>query len=825
MPYRLLTPGVLVWLFFLNCHLVFSQQSQYSFPFSQRVGFVPHPNKHETITNDLLQHIADGSGRLRSMVSYEIAGSLQLKTESGPNGRVTAFLLLNDLLVSGHTIYRDFNLQSILRPDLLSVEVLINGNNGKIIFNERLSELVVSDSGVVIHYFELPKINSQTELLISISKIHFFYSPAAYLRLSSWFEHLEEYYRASTMLASLSHEVNQINFDNPDKLILSEFGLCEAERGLELIARMGFLKSFNAIDGDPEKVFDTFEGVYSRVQTLRQEFNQKMALIDSLLYESGRKLLAQGRANDAIQQFENALILNPFHVPSHLALAEMDFDLGHKTRSINRLSNVFSIMFPDGEWRRRAEAIAGNVMNGFFREAFNLNREGRFKESLDLLAPLELFCEKTHGHFTCPDELVFRLNQAHLGMYRSFLVVGNRAFRNDNLNLCRIYTLAAVEYQQNNIRFISEANDAYEILQKVVDRHLELASAHFEAERYLQAAGHYKDAAGLCSQIPHLNCTPNLQYRQQLAMELHEHMVALSAGKPALSDIMQEPQSINLPPLLGQPRQELLDKIRFGQLQAWAGNLDDARSAQHDAIKISSRFRFESDHLIIYELRVLDRQILEKECELASRKIDVLLSRGISLLHSGEISLAAEAGINATEISQAYTRCNPSHDNYLNDLKKLQYAATFVNMVDNAKSAYANSKSGNYNETLTKFHEAERFFNINLPDVVKTGRYSLSVNIAQSGNEELVRSAILFMSGYTSMYNTEIIDLFLVLRNAGLPARETRGLQVLAGNMLAQHYFAHGAEHTPRQIVQTLTGGDKWFRFFEKAFLKNWPGR
>ncbi len=825
MPYRLLTPALFVLLFIFNSHAIFSQQNQNEFPFSQRVGFVPHPNTQEIITNDLLQHIADGSGRLRSMVNYDMAGSLLLKTEAGPNGRVSGYLFLNDLWISGHTIYRDFNLQSILRPDLLSLEVQIKGNNGKIIFSEKLSGLVVSHTGEVIHHFELPKINSQTELLINISKIHFSYSPAAYQRLNIWFGHLEEYYRAGAGLDSLLHEVNEIRFDNPDKLILSEFELCEAERGLELIARMGFFNSFKASDGDPEKVFYTFEDVKGRIETLRLNFNQKMAHIDSLLYESGRELFNRGEITAAMQRFESALTLNPFHIPSHLAIAEIDLDLGHKTRSINRLSNVFSIMFPYGEWRSKAEAFSDTLMTRFFREAFNLNREGRFKESLDLLAPLESFCEKTLGLFPCPDELNFRLTQAHMGMYRSFLVVGNRALRNDNLHLCRIYTIAAADYQQNNIRFIPDAKEAYDILQKVIDRHLELATAHFDAARYLQAAGHYQEAADLCSKFTDLLCAPNLLQRQQLALDLHKSQSTIATNETPVASLLTLPETLALPPLAGHPRQKLLDKIRFGQLQAWAGNLDVAREAQQDAIRISSRFIFDTDHLLIYEFRELDRQIVEKECELASRQIDVLVSRGINLLHSGEISLAAEAGRNATEISHANTRCNSSNNHNLNELKKLQYAATFMNMVDDAKSSYASSKSGNYNETLTKFYEAERFFSKNLPDVIKTGRYSLPVFIAQSGNEEFVRAGIYFMTGYASIYEREIVKQLAVLRNAGVPSRETQALQILAGSKLANHYFSLASEQLPRQIVQNLTDGDKWFRFFEKAFLRNWPGR
>lgn len=798
---------------------LFAQGNNTTFPFRQRVIFVPNPNAEEKITNDLLQHIADGSGRLRSMVAYTIEGRLNLNLQQNGNGRITGTILLENLSVNGDMHYRDFSLGKVLDPDLLHFEIVVKNTEGRTIYSESPSQRPVKEAGSVAYHFETSRKNGNDGLQATVGNIHFSYSEAAYQRLDQWFGYLEEYYAASARLNEIQNELKVLDFFDPSKLILDEFALCEAERQMALISNQGFLKGLDGAAGDPEGVFLRYSEVVNRTGILRSAFNDRMAVIDSLLYESGRFFMQMGQLTSARDRFENSLMLSPFFIPSHLALAELDLQLGRKEQAINRLGGVFSKMFPSGEWRHRALALTDSVMAAYFREAFNLNREGRFKESLDLMAPLETFCETTDGFIDCPYELEFRLNQSHMGMYRSFLVVGGRALRNDNLNLCRIYTASAVEYQRNNQRFIPDASEAFDVLQQAVNRYLELAASHFSNQEYLRSSQSYASAMGLCNEHNELFCPANLDRRHQLALEMHERR---EIATPTAATVLADPETIVLPPLLGQPREELLEKIQFGQLQAWAGNLQVAREMHEEAVRLSRIFRLSNDIGIIAEMQKLTKQIEEKECELARRELSALLNRGFSYKQFGEIRLAAQTGETIQELLKAHPQCLLQPADSLVKLTSLAPVAGYLELINEAQQTFRQSGHRNYEQSFEKFHLAEIFYIENNLDSQETPHQSLRSFISGTGDLELIKAGIAFMAGYASVYEADIIPLLHILKEAGLTRNDTRSLQDLAGRKLASYYHRKNPGQQPEPLVQSLTGRDNWFRLFDQAFVRYW---
>ncbi len=817
MPFRCFLPLVFPVLLALASYEAFSQSQPVNFSFNQKVEFVPSPNAEQRITNDLLQHIADGSGRLRSMVSYQVEGRLQLLWQPGANGRQTGIVVLESLSISGDMHYRDFSLGRVLRPDLLRFEIKVETADGRVVFSQVPTNLQVGEVSNEVFRFETTRTNGNG-LQASISGIHFSYSEATYQRLDQWFSYLEQYYAAAPRLEEIYKDVENVDFSEPTTLILDEFVLCEAERRMALLGRQGFIKGLAESAGDPEGVFEKIDQVQKRLTDLRTSFNIRMAVADSLLWVSGREWLSKGNETTARDRFENALVFNPFFVPAHLELAALDLQQGRKDLAIKRLADVFSEMFPSGEWQRQAKVLTDSISARFFNEAFNLNREGRFKESLDMLEPMEAFCEKTSGFIECPPELTFRLNQSHLGMYRSFLVVAGRSLRNDNLNLCRIYTASAIDYQRNNTRFIPDASEAFDVLQQATNRYIEMASQYFSDQDYLGASESYVSALDLCSQYTELYCPANLERRQQLALEMHERR--REPVVPSLVYVADEP--LVLPPLIGQPREELIEKIQAGQLMAWAGNLDGALEIQAEATTMSQRFRLSADPMIEKEFQKLNTQIHDKECELASRELAAQLSRGLAFRKYGEWELAAETGERITALILAHKHCELKLSDSLSLLTDLAPVPAYLDLIEQSRRLLRQSQPAPYELILEKYHEAERYFLINHLSELGLHHRTLADFVSTSANIELVKAAVEFMSSHPEFYAEEVIKLLVVMKNAGLSRNETRAQQYLAGRKLAIFYRSENPEQEVETLVHSLTGRDTWFRFFEQAFLRYW---
>ncbi|MEE4176266.1 MAG: hypothetical protein V2I46_02020 [Bacteroides sp.] len=791
-----------------------------SFHFDQKIVFEPYPDSKERITNHLLQHIADGSGRLRSMVSYSLEGQIALQLDVMDDGRQLAFVSLETLRVSGDISYGGFSLEKLLMPDLVQFNVLISQPDGKLIGKKEHKDLPVIGSNVILQE-EIPGGKSNNDLVVRIEDIHFSYSESMYHRLDEWFAFFEDYYAAVTQIEELENVLATLNFSDPSHLILEEFSLCEAEKKLASFAVKGFFVNLDPQAGDPEGIFLKHGRLSKRVQFLRNEFNLRMAIVDSLIYAKGMNLLASDQPSAARESFESSLVFNPLFVPSYLALAKIDLEGGQKRKAIERLGEVFSVIIPHGKLRKESEILTDSIMAQFFRDAFNFNREGRFKESLDLLAPLEQFCERVEGEFECPYELEFRLNQTHMGMYRSFLVVGGRALRNDNLSLCRTYVSSALDYQKNNQRFIPDAREAFDILQQCVYRYIEISGERFAVGEFQRSYESLNAALELCSQYPGLFCPDDLSSRQQMVLayvqqketdsRIHTESVNPAESNERFSD-----------DIFWQPEEEMLELISQGQFLAWAGKVEDAKAAEEKILLTIQNLRLKNDARIASEMDKLGVMIQEKECELAARELEALLQKGMRYLAFSEYKSAFEAGMEIKERIESFPQCSFHASDSIDRLINLEPVLIYLNLADAATSFYQSASLEQYPDFLRKYHEAEFYFE--KQDLTQQGlnHVNLITFITSSKNVELAKAGVAYMAEQAENYASESVSLLWFLKGQGLPSSDTRALQELAGRKLARYYYSKEPEIQPESLVNSLTQNDRWFRLFEQTFIRYW---
>lgn len=821
MPLRFSFFHILIAIAFASIAPAVAQENPVSsFSFKQRIAFNPYPDSKQKITNDLLQYIAEGSDRLRTSVAYTLEGRVTARWDKGENGKQNLRLALEDLRLSGDIFYRDFSLEKVLIPDLVNLSLLIGKSGGGVILKKAFSDLPVDGNQVFLQQ-EIPGENNLAALIPSLENIEFGYSESTYHRVNVWFGYLEAYYEAGAQLEQWESDVLKMDFSDPANLIMNEFSLCEVEKKLAALAGKKFFKHLTPQAGDPEGFFQTYSRLSDRTYFLRSEFNHRMAIADRLLFDAGQAFLDSGQSNDARERFESSLVLNPFFVPSHLALAKLDLQEGLKSKAIERMGEVFSVIYPRGEWRVASEALTDSIFAQFFREAFNLNREGRFKENLDLLAPLENFCKRVEGDFECPYELEFRLNQTHMGMYRSFLVVGNRALRNDNLTLSRTYVSSALEYQRNNQRFIPDAGEALDVLQKCVYRYIEIAGERFAKGEYQRSGESLEAALELCSQYPALFCPADLGQKQQMAHEMQE-----TRDQASRVNVNRTPQQPSLPVRgsLVQPVEDLLEQITQVQFLAWAGKIEEAKTLEEKLMMTLGQSSLDSDEKIASEMEKLNAMISSKECELARREVQSLLRKGLRFLEFSEHRQAYATAEKAREIMRKVTQCNLTANDTLDRLAALEPVINYLDLLETATSIYTDAAPQKYPEFLQKYHEAEVLFRTHQLEKKGITHLGLFSFISSSGNQELAKAGVLFMAEQPATYSRETVSLLLLLKGQGLSANDARSLQELAGKKLALWYHSDGTGIQPEILVHSLTRRDVWFRFFEQAFIRNWAG-
>jgi tetratricopeptide (TPR) repeat protein len=475
--------------------------------FEKVFSFSPYPDAHDGVVNFFLQKIAEGTGRLRVYTEYAYSGEVHARLVPHISRKGCDLVLsLQGAGLSGDLLYRDFGLGKVLVPDRISFELMVYRPDGVLALHEVIRQMDIPPEGGILYRQGLPADCSQPGWSVAVIGIDFFYSDAVHDRFLEWLMVLESYYGAGQELERIPELIAGLSYTDPEKIILDEFGLCEAEQVIARARYAPFNEWFGQEENDPAGVFSMLEAFGSQTAMLRQAFNQAISRIDTLFFEKAIATEEEGDSAKGRELFQSALVYNPYHLGANHALARMDHMAGDQSGAISRLGRVIARMYPSGVWKDRIHALTDQVLEAIFESGAELAEDGRFLDALDALADVEEFCHTVTGRLACPARLHQLQSLSHQGMFRSFLIVSERALANDNLSFCVTYLRSAMDYQQEHPAFIPDVRDAASLLQKVVARHIGKGATLWLKGEHTAAWDHFQSAASLCEEFDFLEC-------------------------------------------------------------------------------------------------------------------------------------------------------------------------------------------------------------------------------------------------------------------------------------------------------------------------------
>lgn len=494
----------LSWLVFL---IPFPSKGSVVVPFSQTFSYAQYPGRHGEVVNHFLLKIAEGNNKLRIHTSYVFQGRLEMITERGLSGQCSLLLGYKDFAFDGDVRYKDFSLEKMLVPDLVSFTVEVISPDEERIFSQAYAGVGIPEQGTLV----LEPLNKEWCFLagyrMELTGLRFYYSDVIFERFEAWFASLQSYYEASALLNDIPGYLEELSFDDPEQLILDEFRLCEAEQMLSRARYALFYTWLHLENGDPENFLPRFNELTQMVDSLRHGFNKSLSQIDHLLFERSLVYKEEGNHERVEELCRRVLVYNPVHVPSHLVLAAYELERMELKGALARMKRVVSVMFPAVDRKEQADLLASEVLTAYFEEVEELIADNRFLEALRWLDDVVAFCQATTGLFLCPSELTELQSRSHQGMFRSYMLVSERAFRNDNLSFCLEYLTSAVAYQQEHVAFVPDRADADLLLNKLINRHRELGSTMQLHGDHEGAAVHLLAVKHICETFGFLNCS------------------------------------------------------------------------------------------------------------------------------------------------------------------------------------------------------------------------------------------------------------------------------------------------------------------------------
>lgn len=465
-----------------------------SIQLQQRFAFDPYPGVYAQTVNEILQKIADGMGKLRVTTSYTFNFEIDLAIHQVSANRYHLTANAEAQTVTGDVLYRDFSLAKVLIPDRADMRIQLKTHDGKPLTERTFKALDICSENESLFDISFAFDGRIEDLRFEFLDVFFYYDERMDERFGLWTEALESYYATGQKLDQVSKLIDGLDTANVETLLLDEFNLCEAESVLGDIMFAPFHQWIDFRDNDPEGIYPVYESLTLAVDSLRYAYNQAIAGIDSLYYRHGLALLADSLPQKGREYFLSAISYNPFHIPSHLALASLDAAADDSVAALQRMGRVYEMMHPLPDLKEDTDLFTDSILGIFYDASWLLITERRHTESLDVLTNVADFCRQASPAYYCSPLFNMLFRQSHRGVYHSFITVSERALRNDNPSLASTYLQNAIHYQEVYADYIGDHFEALDLLARVFTRY----RIQYELKIFakdLEAAGSLKESA------------------------------------------------------------------------------------------------------------------------------------------------------------------------------------------------------------------------------------------------------------------------------------------------------------------------------------------
>ncbi len=793
-----------------------SQANVDSLHYSNAIEFRAHSSGQAVYTNDFLQKISEASGKMRVYTKYSYNIPVTSSVRSLENGKVKISISIDKANLSGDITYKDFSLEELLTPDVFVFKILLKNDYNQKAINFNLDVPEFNELSNYVFDTVISDFKKNSDLELKISSFEALYSKKRHDELMTYTKLLEDYYNASETLDFIHNVILDINMDNPEKLILEEFKLCDLEAKLGEIAGSDFFSVEELRNNDVKSVFDKYKLLKNEAIEIRKEFNCQIPIIDQLLYQKAKDSLNAYRHEKARVLFKKALSYNRFHIPALAELGNIDLYHGDYDAALRRVKYIMKEIYPSGEWLDLALSHAMDVYGAKLEAIADLIEKQNYTEALEELNKVKEFCDDCYP-FRCDRRVLMNERKAKLGIYNSFISVSKRAYDVDNLSFSEIYAVSAMEYHHEHKKILGDYKYAENLIKDIFDSYIIKSNNAFDEGTFDKAVYFYENMERLCSNYAFLECPDNLKSNIAFSKRAFEKQQILAQEEAALDSadteeiVSEEKMSI---------KDDILEVLSHGHLMAWAGKIDEAKLALNNAVNDTEKYSFKQDTLIHSRIQSLKDRLFIRECELAEDKLKSGFKKIRLLLDYDEYIIAMDSLDKIKLFISEMEICNLPYYDTIRFYEKYKAAANYQQHLKLADKAFLDTSMHSYEVFLKRYHRAENIWREhNLYDIGVIHEPLVEV-IIKSSKPDLINPGIRFFADRGKL--VEAVVLLSELKKRDIKARSTKEIQKYAGSKAADIYKEKFPEAKPKKIAKQITNNDNWFKYFIKAFNQNW---
>ncbi len=782
----------------------------------QTVSYNSGDRGHYRITNIFLQKISQAGGKLRVFTLYDINYGIEVYCYRTCGGITRLNIYLSDITLEGDINYRDFFIEEQLFPSDMELGLKLSVNGGR--YHFKVSSKIPADiqGNRLLHsqQLEIP-VSEDAVLDLEVADILFYYDKPALERFKTYTDALHSYYGSVEKLDMVFQQLSLLDPEQPDRVILDEFRLCEAEKTFWDVYHAPFIEVLDLDQFDPAGFKERFNLTKDSVLYYRKRFNNSFSRLYELYYSRGVKEIAGNKRQAALESFQQAVVYNPAHIKSHLYIANIHLKEGKTDSAVDVIEKVLNELYPAGALMDSTVYYIERIFDSYFHLIDSLNKAGRHTEALKIVEKACRFDNKIPV-LDYSAGLKERFTDAHTGVYESFLEVIGRALTVISHSYALTYIEHAIDYQSRHSGFIRDGDRVYDYLRQLVDRLLLSGREKYVYKDFTGAESIFGDLMQICEKYPAMDCAEDVAGYLALSSDARRQADLITV-EVTIKDPLPDLKTGDVIELL---KEEILEKLSHGHLKAWAGETTEANRIMQEMIKKSALYGLIRDPLIKERLITLYKRIGEKECELANRDIKKLLEQYDDLAGAQDFIEANNTLARAEKIIEKNHDCGFCTDKISGKRNMILPAVIYLEKMGKLENLVYYKTQGDYELFVSSYKSVDNYYNDNNIVSFDLDHKTLFEFIISSSDH----SFILHCAGYYSDggYPGKALELLYRVKELGVDRALTSDVQRHAGEMAAHYYAALSPESSPREIIRNLTDNDRWMRYYNRAFMNNW---
>lgn len=840
-----------------------------------KIEFQAQAKDEIAVANEILQFIAEGNDKMRAFTSFLVKADLVYEVRKTHKPEEYQLLMrIEGLDFEGDVAVRDFNLSSLLVPNGISFQFAGGANQTNTCLTKRKEKLLfdVSNPPQTSLFIICNKTLSTDD--IKIEKPEFFYNKLGIERLKQFSNALEDYYNLEESTSLIHRKLDGLNPQDPWRIILDDFVVCEAEAIGQEMAASGLWKFTSIVQSDPQGVVERARAAIARSIDMRSEYNALLEELHQHFYHGAHKQLAENQVFKARDLLKQALRIHPVYFEANFQLVRMDADILRFDSAMARMQKVWNEHYPRNHYYEQSVALSDSIYSLWMAHVRKLIGNQHYTEAIDELTACFSICENIR-YYDCGGAHRSLMAVARTGVFRSYLSVARRALNTDNLGFAETYLRQAIAYQQEHSMFIPSGAEAHEMFTSITAKYIDLFDRMLQRKEMGAAEIALGKARTLYSEYPCVGCEqriqagyyeleryagiskpevlplPGLEKRDEVVQSTtqlsEDDVLKQILGFSAKEAEMNYRQNFEFARLLASEGQNaealsyaefasriahvhLLSKVSssdslvfvlasekartllsVAHMDVWANRMTEANSAIDSLNVWFEKYSLHRNPLVVNRFESLKQKFEDKACENIKLEMEFLIYKATESQRMGDFSQSRERLREVLKQKQAILECGLSIDEAENMHKDIEKAALFHEMLMRLEERISDEQQ--VRNFIANYEQA-----LNYKKLHEAGLKGQRLPAASAYVQKWIQPDAVMVFMNEMLNRQQALNAFFALKRLevlGVSSQEVRKQQQQTGRMLKMH----SNQEEVREALMSVER-NPWFQALMRSYGK-----